>query len=195
MRLDLLVGGLLLSAAAIAACSSTGEPAQSRVTQENATNPPGAAGDGEDPKPGDGDDGEPDPGGTTDAGTVPKPGKDAGTADANAPVDAGPVGPSAFTKAEVQTLVDDRCSPCHTDFASGGMSLANDFTTSTVEIASTQVPSMKRIKKGDHAASYLWHKVNGTHTTVGGTGVRMPKNGAALSATELDRLAKYIDAL
>ena len=193
MRLGLLVGGVLLSAAAVAACSSTGEPAQSRVSQENATDPSGSSGgDGSDPTTDDDTDAD---GSAVDGGTPSKPVKDGGTSDANAPADAAPVGPAAFTKAEIQTLVDDRCSPCHTDFASGGMSLANDFTTNTVEIASTQVPSMKRIKKGDHGASYLWHKVNGTHTTVGGTGVRMPKNGAALSAIELDRLAKYIDAL
>jgi hypothetical protein len=151
----------------------------------------GDANHDEDPAPGAGD-GDEDP----DPEPKPKPAKDAGTGDSSTPTkDAGPTGPAAFTKAEVQTLVDDRCSPCHTDFASGGMSLAPDFTTNTVGVASTQVPTMKRILKGDHTKSYLWHKVNGSHATVGGTGVRMPKSGTAFTATELDRLAKYIDSL
>lgn len=185
---------LLLSIAALAAaaaCSSAGEPAQPSLTQQNTTNPtePPA---GEEPGPRAGDEGEepePEP-------TPKPPAKDAGAGDASTPTkDAAPSGPSAYTKAEVQALVDDRCAPCHIDFASGGMSLATDFTTTTVDVASTQVPAMKRIAKGDHTKSYLWHKVNGTHSTVGGTGARMPKGGTALTATELDRLAKYIDAL
>lgn len=189
---------LLLSIAALAAataCSSAGEPASPSIQQQNTTNPT-EPGSGEEPGPGIGEEGEeadPDP----EPEPKPKPpAKDAGSGDAGTPAkDAAPPGPAAFTKAEVQTLVDDRCSPCHTDFASGGMSLATDFTTNTVGVASTQVPTMKRILKGDHTKSYLWHKVAGSHTTVGGTGARMPKNGTALTATELDRLAKYIDGL
>jgi hypothetical protein len=181
----------MLSLAAFAACSSTGDPASPSLTQQNTTNNPTEPPDGDEPTP-QADSGVDEP--DADQSTPTK--KDAGTTDATTPTkDAAPPGPAAFTKAEIQTLVDDRCAPCHIDFASGGMSLANDFTTNTVDVASTQVPSMKRIAKGDHTKSYLWHKVNGTHTTVGGTGVRMPKNGTALTATELERLAKYIDAL
>ena len=189
MRLTLFVS-LSLSIAAIAACSSTGEPAHSRLSQENSTTEPKEPGEPTDPT----DPTEPtDP----DEPGQPKPSKDAG-ADAKPASDAGPTGPTgptAFTKAELQALVDDRCSPCHIDFESGGMSLANDFTTNTVGVASTELPSMKRIAKGEHDKSYLWHKVNGSHLTVGGSGARMPKNGAALTATEIDRLAKFIDGL
>jgi hypothetical protein len=183
----------MLSVAAFAACSSTGEPASPSLTQQNTTNPTEPPGGGDEPSPvADAGVDEPDPD-EPDATTTKK---DASTGDGSTTTkDAGPPGPAAFTKAEVQTLFDDRCAPCHIDFASGGMSLANDFTTTTVDVASTQVPTMKRIAKGDHTKSYVWHKVNGTHTTVGGTGVRMPKGGTALTATELDRLAKYIDAL
>lgn len=181
--------GLVLSIAALAACSSTGEPAQTGVTNANrATEPTEKTEDPYDPRP--------EPVGE-DAGTpgVPPAKKDAGYPDAKAPADAGPIGPAAYTKAELQTIFDDRCAPCHIDIASGTMSLANDFTTNTVGVDSTELPSMKRIAKGDHANSYLFHKVNGTHTTVGGSGARMPKNGTPFTATELDRLAKFIDGL
>jgi hypothetical protein len=178
----------MLSVAALAACSSTGEPAQSRITQENSTTEPKEPGDPSEP-------GEPTDPTNPDEPGQPKPNaKDAG-GDAKPAADAGPTGPTAFTKAELQALVDDRCSPCHIDFESGGMSLANDFTTNTVGVASTELPSMKRIAKGDHDQSYLWHKVNGSHLGVGGSGARMPKGGAALTATEIDRLAKFIDGL
>jgi hypothetical protein len=186
MRLTLLVS----IAALAAACSSAGEPAQPSLTQSNTTDPTEPPVDDDTSTTKEAGVDEPDP-------AEPKtPTKDAGAGDATAPTkDAGPTGPTAFTKTELQTLVDDRCSPCHIDFASGGMSLANDFTTNTVGVASTELPSMKRILKGDHTKSYLWHKVNGSHLTVGGSGVRMPKNGTAFTATELDRLAKYIDGL
>jgi hypothetical protein len=173
--------------AVLVACSSAGEPAQPTSTHQSKTADPT---DPQSPSDPNGDPVDPD-----DTEPPAKPVEDAGTKDGSTAKDAGPTGPAAFTKAELQTLVDDRCSPCHTDFDSGGMSLANDFTTETVGIASTELPSMKRIAKGDHTKSYLWHKVNGSHLTVGGSGVRMPKNGAALTATEIERLAKYIDGL
>lgn len=111
--------------------------------------------------------------------------------------DAAPeAGPAPVTKAEIQALFDARCAPCHIGTTSAGLSLANDFTTSTVSIASTQVPGMKRIAPGDRDASYLFHKLRGTHLTVGGSGMRMPRNGPPfLSDSEIERIGDFIDAL
>jgi hypothetical protein len=102
----------------------------------------------------------------------------------------------AFTQAEIQTVLNARCAPCHIGNAAGGMSLAGNFKTATVGVASTELPSMKRIQAGSKANSYLFHKLAGTHLTVGGSGVRMPKSGPPyLTDLEIERIGKYIDSL
>lgn len=177
---------LSASALAVACSSSTTTPGSATGATEPAT-----TGD-----PSDDDDDDADPPATTDGGAPAKPKdagaskKDGGTAPA---VDAGP---KAFTKSEIQTIVNARCAPCHVGNASAGMSLATDFTTATVDVASTQLPSMKRIAPGDKEASYLFHKLAGTHLTVGGAGVRMPRTGPPyLSDVEIERIGAFIDAL
>jgi hypothetical protein len=104
--------------------------------------------------------------------------------------------PKALTKAQIQTLVNSRCTPCHVGNASAGMSLANDFTTATVNVASTELPSMKRIHPGDKESSYLFHKIRGTHLSVGGSGARMPKSGPPyLADADIDGIGAFIDGL
>lgn len=104
--------------------------------------------------------------------------------------------PAAFTKAEVQTLFDARCLPCHTGTSSAGLKLAGDFTTTTVGIASTELPTMKRIEAGSRAKSYLFHKIAGTHLAAGGNGLRMPRNGPPyLSDADVERIGLFIDGL
>jgi hypothetical protein len=103
---------------------------------------------------------------------------------------------TAFTKAELQTLINARCYPCHITGAPAGMSLANDFTVQTVGVTSTEAAPMKRIQAGSRANSYLFHKISGTQLSVGGSGVRMPKSGPPyLSDLEIERIGKYIDGL
>ena len=185
--LVLLVSAALALPAFAAACSSETVAG----TSINATHPEatadGAAGrGGDDPDSDAGEDVE-----TDDAGTMIE--ADAGEDDSAAPEDAGP---KPFTKAEIQSLFNARCAPCHVGSTSAGLSLANDFTTTTVGVASTQAPGMKRIAAGDRDASYLLHKLRGTHTTVGGSGERMPRNGPPyLSDSDIDRIGAFIDAL
>jgi parallel beta-helix repeat protein len=59
---------------------------------------------------------------------------------------------------------------------------------------SMQLPAMDRIEPGNHLMSYLWHKINGTHGDVGGSGARMPQFGPYLSQEQLDGIAGWIDA-
>ena len=98
--------------------------------------------------------------------------------------------PAPYTQAEIQTRLDASCSSCHG--ASGGYMVSTPFTTSTVGIVSTggAAPAV-RIRAGDHRASVLWLKLNGTQT-VGG---RMPAGGPFWSSSDLWRLAQYIDSL
>ena len=104
-------------------------------------------------------------------------------------------GAPAPTKATIQAILDARCAPCHIGGASAGMSLADDFTTNTVGVDSSQVPGMKRIARGDKGASYLFHKIAGTHVEAGGSGARMPRGGEPLGAEDIARIGAFIDAL
>ena len=51
---------------------------------------------------------------------------------------------------------------------------------------------MDRIEPGDPANSYLWHKFNNSHLSVGGTGSRMPKGGQPLGAADLALIEQWI---
>lgn len=110
----------------------------------------------------------------------------------DAEADAGSL--TAYTKAEVQTLFNSECSPCHTTNSAGGLNLASDFTTKTINVTASQ-SALKLIKPGDRTKSYLYLKLEGTQASGGGGGGRMPKNDAPLTDTELARIGAYIDAL
>jgi hypothetical protein len=190
--LALLVAAALGLSAFAAACASETVGASTGATEPEATSSSGGdVGDpNDDPN---GDDDQPQ-GGPNKGDAGPNKG-DAGPnkGDAGSQKEAGPPG---VTKTEIQALFDARCAPCHIGSASAGLSLANDFTTSTVGVASTQVPNMKRIAPGDKDASYLFHKLRGTHQTVGGSGMRMPRTGPPfLSDADIDRVGAFIDAL
>ena len=188
--LALLVSAALALSAFAAACSSETVAGTSIAATDPEATADGSSGrGGDDPDSDAGDDVEPSAP-KDDAGTHED---DAGQKDSAAPEDAGP---APFTKKEIQSLFDARCAPCHVGTTSAGLSLANDFTTTTVGVASTQVPGMKRIAAGDSDASYLLYKLRGTHTTVGGVGLRMPRSGPPyLSDNDIDRIGAFIDAL
>ena len=188
--LALLVPAALGLSALAAACSSETIGTSTGANEPEATSSSGGdVGDVDDvDDPGDGyGDGKDDP--KADAGSK----KDAAASDAGSKKDAAP---GTVTKGEIQSLFDARCAPCHVGNTSAGLSLANDFTTSTVGVASTQVPTMKRIEPGNKEASYLFHKLRGTHQSVGGTGMRMPRSGPPfLSDADVARVGAYIDEL
>jgi hypothetical protein len=131
--------------------------------------------------------------GATDAGSPDASAAIDATADVA--VDAAPIAPAPFTKTEMQTFVNTRCTPCHIANAPAGLSLANDFTTATVGVPATELPTMFRIAPGDREKSYLFHKIRGTHVAVGGTGARMPKNNPPLADADIARIGGFIDGL
>jgi parallel beta-helix repeat protein len=111
------------------------------------------------------------------------------------------VPPATWTwSGEVWPLLNTSCASCH---GGGGTPQYDGFANihdqaagyaNIVNMASTQVPTMDRIEPGDHTLSYLWHKVNGTHADVGGSGFRMPQGGPFFSQEQLDGIAGWIDA-
>jgi len=51
---------------------------------------------------------------------------------------------------------------------------------------------MMRVVPGDTGSSYLWHKLTGTHTKVGGSGGQMPLGYPALDAKTLGVIETWI---
>lgn len=87
-------------------------------------------------------------------------------------------GGEAVTYAEIQAIWDSKCvNACHTP---GGSASTNgpilDAGVSHANIVDKQAvtAALPLITSGDPDASYLWHKINGTQTDVGGGGSKMP---------------------
>jgi hypothetical protein len=124
------------------------------------------------------------------------------TSDAGA--DAGLV---PATYANVQPILVRACSfrSCHGGTSmSGGLNLGASPAAShaaLVNVASTQVPALRRVLPGDPAMSWLMHKVDGTMSTVAACqaagamcGVSMPERSELLPAAERDLIRRWIAA-
>ena len=106
----------------------------------------------------------------------------------------GATPPSPY--APIQAIWDANCTACHiggSPPAGLNLSAASSYAN-LVNVNSTQVPSMKRIKPNDPANSYLFHKINGTQTTVGGFGSQMPQGGPPLSAATKTVIQSWINS-
>lgn len=62
----------------------------------------------------------------------------------------------------------------------------------TVDVASVELPSMDRVEPGDPERSYLVHKIQGTHLTVGGSGDQMPLGLGMLAQQQIDVIRAWI---
>lgn len=104
-------------------------------------------------------------------------------------------GAPEVTYDQLQYVFDRNCISCHgeTDPGAGLVLLAEASHAALVDVASTQVPEMRRVAPGDADASYLLHKLRGTHDTVGGTGTSMPPY-LVLADTELELFRAWIAA-
>jgi hypothetical protein len=85
-----------------------------------------------------------------------------------------------------------RCS-CHVNGVSGGLAMPDAATayTNLVGTPAGQAP-LDRVSAGDSEASYLFHKVNGSHLDVGGSGGKMPQGGM-LEPAQVTTIADWID--
>ncbi len=81
----------------------------------------------------------------------------------------------------IEAELDDVCatSGCHdAETASEGLDLTSGQSyANIVDVPSTQVPLLDRVEPAEPDSSYLLHKLEGTQSSVGGTGERMPKDG------------------
>lgn len=85
-------------------------------------------------------------------------------------------------------------SGCHTGSnPPQGLNLSAGSTFgNVVGFSSGELPSMNRVTPNEPNQSYLVHKIQGTHTAVGGSGGRMPLGGAALSNQEIAIVRAWI---
>ncbi len=103
----------------------------------------------------------------------------------------------ATTLTQIQTTVfGPICSGCH---SGGGTTLptSQDLTTSAhsyaalVNVASTEVSTILKVKPNDPTNSYLIQKLEGTAGIVGS---QMPKGGPPLSQATIDQIKSWISA-
>ena len=109
-------------------------------------------------------------------------------------LDARAAEPPSF-KRDVAPILKQRCAPCHlTGEEPGGMALHPGAAhRSLVGVAALGAP-MQRVKPGSPDESYIVHKLQGTHLDVGGSGLRMPMDGAPLSEQQIELIRAWIKA-
>ncbi len=103
-----------------------------------------------------------------------------------------PVAPPVVYTTQIQPIFTANCVECHFG-ASAPQGLKLDATNSyanLVNVTSSEVPSLKRVKPSDPDNSYLVHKIEGT-AAVGG---RMPLNQLPLSAAQISLIRQWIIA-
>lgn len=113
---------------------------------------------------------------------------------------AGGSGLTPFTEAEVQQVFTNSCAGagCHVNFGANpaeGMSLESFATNGMVIGIASNQSDLDRIEPGSRQDSYLWHKINGSQATVGGSGQQMPQGRTPLGAETIERIGLYIDNL
>ena len=92
----------------------------------------------------------------------------------------------------VVPLLNRHCVMCHmADGAQGDFSLHPHPHASLVGAPSTQSELML-VVAGDVEGSYLYHKLVGSHLSVGGTGASMPYQRELLDEADIDVIAQWI---
>lgn len=101
--------------------------------------------------------------------------------------------PIEVTYADVQAIFDVSCatSGCHNGTFEPDLR-ASASPASMVNVAAASAPGLDYVVPGDPDNSYLLHKINGTQTSVGGSGARMPTAGCCLSDEEVGMISTWI---
>lgn len=100
---------------------------------------------------------------------------------------------------DIQPIFTNSCAfagGCHAGGSPAlGMNLsAGQAYQNIVNVPADQLSSMNRIEPDEPDNSYLIHKIQGTQSSVGGTGQRMPLTGCCLSQTQIDLIRAWVDA-
>lgn len=114
-------------------------------------------------------------------------------------VETGGGGGNGDEQATLSSIQNDIFTPscalagCHSSgSASAGLSLAaGDSFGALVNVPSSQVPSLNRVTPNNPDSSYLVKKLRGDADI---QGARMPNGSPPLSAAELDRIVRWINA-
>lgn len=95
---------------------------------------------------------------------------------------------------DVQPIFDMHCVFCHQSAAAqGGLVLQQGMAyEQLVDVKSSQ-SELLRVAPGDREASYLLHKLRGTHLSVGGEGSAMPLGGPSLSEEQIELIGTWIE--
>jgi hypothetical protein len=100
--------------------------------------------------------------------------------------------PVSFAR-DVAPVLRNECATCHmTGEEPGGMKLYPSAAYRSLVKAPSQESRLQRVSPGDPQASYLLHKLEGTHLDVGGTGVQMPFGLAPLAKETRDTIRRWI---
>lgn len=94
------------------------------------------------------------------------------------------VGSEQYDSTDIQSIVDAECKNCHTNGGSNGGLNMDDLYDDTVGVASSDVATMSLFEPGDLRNSYIWHKLQGTQSDVGGAGAQMPSGGSLTKGDE-----------
>ncbi len=90
---------------------------------------------------------------------------------------------------DVRPVLDAACGSCHVMGSSGNFNFASGHSA-LVDVASGQ-SALAYVKAGDPDASYLLHKLRGTHLSAGGSGSQMPFGGM-LPPADIDLVEAWI---
>jgi Ca2+-binding RTX toxin-like protein len=101
-----------------------------------------------------------------------------------------PVSPPIGYLAQIQPIFTINCTQCHSgSSAPQGLRLdSQNSYANIVNVASNEVPSLKRIKPGDDRNSYLVQKIEGTAAV----GARMPFGGPPLSFNNIALIRQWV---
>jgi hypothetical protein len=125
-------------------------------------------------------------GGTSPSGDGPGGGSDPCAVDAD---------PTATLSCDVQPIFTASCalSGCHAGTSPElGLDLSAGATVgSTVDVPSSEAPTLARIRPNLPDSSYLVHKIQGTHLSVGGSGAPMPLGGT-LTQAQIDTVRSWV---
>jgi mono/diheme cytochrome c family protein len=100
--------------------------------------------------------------------------------------------PVRFT-GEVLPILKQHCVACHmSGQEQGGLALAPRLAYQHLVGVPSIESALLRVQPGEPNASYLMHKLDGTHQSVGGSGLQMPLGAEPLTPAQRELLRRWI---